>query len=466
MERDYQVFISFKNSDDETEEDTLDKEIAYKVYKYLTDRRLNVFFSPVTLKALGRDSWSEEIDIALKESKVFIAVGTQKEYMNAKWVKEERTKFFGLKLNDKSRAIYGYIASPVTLKDLPDDMGRLEVFQDKKAKALDSLYDYIHNHLARDFDSKLNVIQLLSNDTSLSQLRQKLLTSHSIHELKRLLYEVENYQLQYPNCVDSKILMDSINKAIENTQKMPINHSVSKKYNIRKIIYITSTILITVLPIYYIYSINKNKVKGVDVSPSMGSIGSNRKGVLFSIPIGAKIRWLKFFDENNTKIYDSDNFPKYFPNGLPKGTYIVEVYKKGYKTKIIKFKLDEYRDIKVILEKKKKKNLKYYRHYKKYTWKEAKQYCENLEYKKYTNWRLPIEEDFLRNNGKLLSIVNSWTYKNKKTIKVWMDTCSDNSDCLTFNTHPSHHNHFYYLEEYPKQRHFSVLCVSEDEKSK
>jgi len=140
----YQVFISFKNSDDKTEEDTVDKDIAYKIYRYLTDRGLEVFFSPITLKALGRDSWSEEIDSALKQSKVFIAVGTQKEYINAKWVKEERTKFF----DDKSRAIYGYIASPMRLKDLPDDMRRIEVFQDKKSDALKSLYTYIRNHLA------------------------------------------------------------------------------------------------------------------------------------------------------------------------------------------------------------------------------------------------------------------------------------------------------------------------------
>jgi len=149
LKTNYQVFISFKNSDDKTEEDTLDKDIAYKIYSYLTDRGLEVFFSPITLKALGRDSWSEEIDsAALKQSKVFIAVGTQKEYMNAKQVKEERDKFFGLKLNDKSRAIYGYIASPMRLKDLPDDMRRIEVFQDKKSDALKSLYTYIRNHLA------------------------------------------------------------------------------------------------------------------------------------------------------------------------------------------------------------------------------------------------------------------------------------------------------------------------------
>ncbi|HIP11206.1 MAG TPA: hypothetical protein EYG73_00670 [Arcobacter sp.] len=157
MKNNYHVFISFKNSDDETEEETLDKEVAYKVYKYLSGRELNVFFSPVTLKALGRDSWSEEIDSALREAKVFIAVGTQKEYMNAEWVHKERTSFFGLKLADKSRAIYGYIASPMTLKDLPDDMKKIEIFQDRKSDVLDSLYTYIRNHLAHNKNRGLEV---------------------------------------------------------------------------------------------------------------------------------------------------------------------------------------------------------------------------------------------------------------------------------------------------------------------
>ena len=147
MRATYQVFISFKNSDDQTGEETPDKKVAYKVYKYLSSRGLNIFFSPVTLKVLGRDSWEDEIHLALKESKVFIAIGTNKKNMNSYWVHKERISFSGIKLADSSRAIYGYIASPMSLQDLPDDLKKIEVFQDKKPDALASIYTYIHNHL-------------------------------------------------------------------------------------------------------------------------------------------------------------------------------------------------------------------------------------------------------------------------------------------------------------------------------
>jgi hypothetical protein len=85
--------------------------------------------------------------------------------MNAYHVKKERDFFGGLKLVDKSRAIYGYIASPMRLKDLPDDIRKKEVFEDKKSDALVSLYTYIRNHLARDFNGEFEN-RLKSNNGS------------------------------------------------------------------------------------------------------------------------------------------------------------------------------------------------------------------------------------------------------------------------------------------------------------
>jgi len=467
LKSNYQVFISFKNSNDQTEEETPDKAVAYKVYKYLSSRGLNVFFSPVTLKALGRDSWQDEINLALKESKVFIALGTTKENMNAHYVKKERDFFGGLKLIDESRAMYGYIASPMRLKDVPDDISKKEVFQDKNSNALVELYTYIRNHLARDFNVNSNVVQLFDTNTlALSEFRQKLLISHSLNELKRLLYEVEQYQSQYPHCVDAKIIKDSINKAISNTQEYPeIFPTVQRRrYNIKKIIYITSSILI-LFPIIFLIIPIRN---GVGDSPIVihehdrkviGNMElrrttppSPRKLFLKikTIPSDAKIRIL-----NIIPIYKDIIF-------LPKGIYIIEVSKEGYKTKIFDFTLEKDSYPTIILEK--KKILKFYKHKSKISWTEAKKYCHNLDYKGYDNWRLPTEEDFLEYNGNLLKKANSWTYQKKGTIKIWLNSCESNNTCLTFNTHPFKHNHFYYIEENKKERKFSTLCVKEVDK--
>jgi len=45
----------------------------------------------------------------------------------------------------------------MTLKDLPDDMKKIEIFQDRKPDVLDNLYTYIRNHLAHNKNRGLEV---------------------------------------------------------------------------------------------------------------------------------------------------------------------------------------------------------------------------------------------------------------------------------------------------------------------
>jgi len=56
LKNDYDVFISFKNT-----EEGLDKELANKVYKHLRENGLKVFFSDITLAENGTDNWYETI---------------------------------------------------------------------------------------------------------------------------------------------------------------------------------------------------------------------------------------------------------------------------------------------------------------------------------------------------------------------------------------------------------------------
>ena len=146
--RQYDVFISFKNS--YKGRDTTDKLIAHTLYKYLSKKRLKVFYSPVTLKKLGKDNWEDEINLAIHESKVFIALATQKLFMESTWTQKERTSFLALKYADDLKAIYSYVISPMTMSDLPDDIKAFECFQHKEDKELERLYTYINNHINGD----------------------------------------------------------------------------------------------------------------------------------------------------------------------------------------------------------------------------------------------------------------------------------------------------------------------------
>ena len=144
MKKDYEIFISFKNSG-------RDRELAYKLYKFLKSKNLKIFFSEATLEELGADSWGEEIEDALRTSKIFIALATKEEHFYSYWLQRERTTFLTLKRDDKSKAIYSYIAPPITTQNLPDDIRGFECFEDTKVDEFERLYSFISNHLFRYF---------------------------------------------------------------------------------------------------------------------------------------------------------------------------------------------------------------------------------------------------------------------------------------------------------------------------
>ena len=147
MKTEYDIFISFKNSDKKGNP-TEDRELAYKLYKFLKSKNLKIFFSKATLEELGTDSWKEGIKEALKSSKIFIALGTKEEYFKSEWVQWERTTFLTRRDDDISKAIYSYIAPPMSIGKLPRDILEIECFEDTKADEFERLYSFVSNHLS------------------------------------------------------------------------------------------------------------------------------------------------------------------------------------------------------------------------------------------------------------------------------------------------------------------------------
>jgi len=145
MKREYDIFISFKNSDNNQK--TKDRELGIELYEYLESKGLRAFFSAITLEKHGIDKWDDAIDEALKSAKVFVAIGSQKKYMNSEWVQKERTIYLTLKSLDSSKALFVYMLPPMTLHDLPYELSRYQCFQDREVDKFEQLYNSIANHL-------------------------------------------------------------------------------------------------------------------------------------------------------------------------------------------------------------------------------------------------------------------------------------------------------------------------------
>ena len=80
---DYQVFISFKNSDNG--EFTQDKKFCEELYRYLTEKGIKTFYSNVSLLDFGESAYKEVIDDALDEVSMMVVVGSKKEYLTSRW---------------------------------------------------------------------------------------------------------------------------------------------------------------------------------------------------------------------------------------------------------------------------------------------------------------------------------------------------------------------------------------------
>ena len=135
-EEPYDIFICYKETD-ENGDRTIDSVIAQDVYDRLTERGYKVFFSRITLEDKLGQEYEPYIFSALNSAKVMLAFGTDYEYYNAVWVKNEWSRFLALiAKGDWKTLIPCY--KDISAYDIPkefrhlqaQDMGKVGAMQD------------------------------------------------------------------------------------------------------------------------------------------------------------------------------------------------------------------------------------------------------------------------------------------------------------------------------------------------
>ena len=94
-EEPYDIFISYKELDEDGDR-TPDSVIAQDIYRTLTKEGYRVFFSRISLEGKLGVEYEPYIFAALNSAKVMIVVGTDYEYFDAVWVKNEWSRFLKL----------------------------------------------------------------------------------------------------------------------------------------------------------------------------------------------------------------------------------------------------------------------------------------------------------------------------------------------------------------------------------
>lgn len=147
-EEPYDIFICYKETA-EGGQRTVDSVIAQDVYDALTEKGYRVFFSRISLEDKLGAEYEPYIFAALNSAKIMLAFGTDYEYINAVWVKNEWSRFLKLMEKDKSKHLIPCYKG-IDAYDMPKEFARLQAQDMGKVGAMQDLLRGIEKILPRE----------------------------------------------------------------------------------------------------------------------------------------------------------------------------------------------------------------------------------------------------------------------------------------------------------------------------
>ena len=164
----YDIFICYK----ETAEDgdrTLDSVLAQDIYDALTAKGYRVFFARITLEDKLGQEYEPYIFAALNSAKIMLAVGTDFEYFNAVWVKNEWSRYLKLMAKDKDKHLIPCYKG-LDAYDMPKEFAKLQAQDLGKVGAMQDLLRGIEKILPRKQETTV-VIQTAPSTSSAMVMR-------------------------------------------------------------------------------------------------------------------------------------------------------------------------------------------------------------------------------------------------------------------------------------------------------
>ena len=120
----YDIFICYKETDADGNR-TIDSVLAEDIYTLLCERGYRVFFSRISLEDKLGVEYEPYIFAALNSAKVMLAIGTQYEYYNAVWVKNEWSRFLKLMSEDHQKHLIPCFKD-IDAYDIPAEFSKLQ----------------------------------------------------------------------------------------------------------------------------------------------------------------------------------------------------------------------------------------------------------------------------------------------------------------------------------------------------
>ena len=156
-EEPFDVFICYKETDDHGER-TEDSVLAQDIYDFLTEKGLKVFFARITLEDKLGKQYEPYIYAALHSAKVMLAVGTNYEYFDAVWVKNEWARYLDMMRTDKSKTLIPCFKG-IDAYDMPREFKNLQALDMGKIGWKQDLLRGIKKLTAKEEQPKQEIIQ-------------------------------------------------------------------------------------------------------------------------------------------------------------------------------------------------------------------------------------------------------------------------------------------------------------------
>lgn len=137
-EEPYDVFICYKETNDETGERTEDSVLAQEIYNELTKQGLRVFFSRISLEDKLGSSYEPYIYAALQSSSIMLHVTTASEHSNAIWVKNEWRRYIDFMSEDDNKTLIPVYRN-ISPYELPAELTKYQAQDMSKVGAIQDL---------------------------------------------------------------------------------------------------------------------------------------------------------------------------------------------------------------------------------------------------------------------------------------------------------------------------------------
>ena len=151
-EEPYDIFICYKETD-ENGQRTLDSVLAQDLYDALTEKGYRVFFSRITLEDKLGQEYEPYIFAALNSARVMLAVGTDYEYFNAPWVKNEWSRYLQLIAAGQKKSLIPCYKN-IDAYDMPNEFAKLQAQDLGKVGATQDLLRGIEKLFGKNNEQK------------------------------------------------------------------------------------------------------------------------------------------------------------------------------------------------------------------------------------------------------------------------------------------------------------------------